>query len=624
MPPSAPPSSSKLRLDSPSAHQLPRPPHPRKPSHSVPTFTMPAVHMPQVPEFVCGSSKDANVTAPPLNPQKSKSIKGKERQKSGGRTLSGPGPSKNDVQPDRGPSSSHPKRSRGPIALSNPSSLSSHQVSTSQGTNATSPHRRSALSMPNKRDYTPPTGPSAVGNSSRPLAFSFSSVQTQSAHAKDARLQKSFSPAVQRHVSRSPPRSRAPSPDEAVGYDPEPARFSRSPPLSRGAQARPAKAGPSSRRAIRERRPFTPSPGPGPSRRPPPINLEDLKLMRTLGQGGVGAVVLTQLDRESDHPLEIPTAAFATKYVNKDLMERENWDVNAEEQKNAERAALVDLPWNPHVGGIIAAHADDVNYYLHLELLPGGSLHNLIRAAGPMTTNATRFYFANIVLALDYLHSKGWIHRDVKPDNILMGMDGYLCVIDFTFAKKEEERDADDWVGVGTPLYTAPEVAGQDIDAEFGRSIDWWAAGCVLYEILTSYHVFVADTREKVHARILKGKYRYPEGLDVHPDAKDLIARLLEQDPSKRLGRNGTREVMAHPFLKRVDWSRMKRRAYPAPYVPPKLPVVDVNQDPAKLPKPEKVPGLRIRSPPRQRDDGDPTEEGEACPRPSKRRRLKR
>jgi serine/threonine protein kinase len=129
-----------------------------------------------------------------------------------------------------------------------------------------------------------------------------------------------------------------------------------------------------------------------------------------------------------------------------------------------------------------------------LECIPSGVLHDLIYTRGPLDAGMARFYYANIVCALDFLHANGIVHRDLKPANILIKSDGYIALVDFGLSKPE--TDAHKWALVGTPIYMAPELHCSQ--SGIGRGVDWFASGVILYEMITKRAVSVSS---HIHCR---------------------------------------------------------------------------------------------------------------------------
>ena len=163
---------------------------------------------------------------------------------------------------------------------------------------------------------------------------------------------------------------------------------------------------------------------------------------------------------------------------------------------DAERESLCKLPWNTWINGVVGAFHDPLNLYLMLECIPAGVLHDLIYRRGPLDATMARFYYANIVCALEFLHTHGIAHRDLKPANILIKSDGYICLVDFGLAK--HDSTAKTWSMVGTPVYMAPELyMGQ---AGIGCPVDWFSSGIILYEMVT-----------KRVASIVYRMYDYPQ-----------------------------------------------------------------------------------------------------------------
>uniref|UniRef100_A0A3B5L487 non-specific serine/threonine protein kinase n=1 Tax=Xiphophorus couchianus TaxID=32473 RepID=A0A3B5L487_9TELE len=192
---------------------------------------------------------------------------------------------------------------------------------------------------------------------------------------------------------------------------------------------------------------------------------------------------------------------------------------------------------------------------------------------GPLPVEMSRMYFAETVLALEYLHNYGIVHRDLKPDNLLITSMGHIKLTDFGLSKiglmnmttnlyeghiEKDTREFVDKQVCGTPEYIAPEVI---LRQGYGKPVDWWAMGIILYEFLVGCVPFFGDTPEELFGQVVSDEIIWPEGDDALPaDAQDLITRLLWQSPLERLGTGGTSEVKQHPFFVGLDWNGLLRQ----------------------------------------------------------------
>ncbi|KAK7040907.1 hypothetical protein VNI00_009503 [Paramarasmius palmivorus] len=167
--------------------------------------------------------------------------------------------------------------------------------------------------------------------------------------------------------------------------------------------------------------------------RPAPLHLHDFECIRTLGEGGSGKVLLVRTTRNA-HPLDRPGTLFAMKMIPKKYLRQ--LDEYSAYDKNGERSALTNLPWNPFITGLIATFIDPQNVYLALEFIPSGTLRSVIEEHAPLSIPATQFYFCGIAAGLAFLHDHDIVHRDVKPENILIGAGGYPVLADFGSARK--------------------------------------------------------------------------------------------------------------------------------------------------------------------------------------------
>uniref|UniRef100_A0A8C0KG71 non-specific serine/threonine protein kinase n=1 Tax=Canis lupus dingo TaxID=286419 RepID=A0A8C0KG71_CANLU len=302
----------------------------------------------------------------------------------------------------------------------------------------------------------------------------------------------------------------------------------------------------------------------GPSRRKPCEN--DFETIKLISNGAYGAVYLV---RHRD-----TRQRFAIKKINKqNLILR-----NQIQQVFVERDILT-FAENPFVVSMFCSFETRRHLCMVMEYVEGGDCATLLKNMGPLPVDMARMYFAETVLALEYLHNYGIVHRDLKPDNLLITSLGHIKLTDFGLSKiglmsmatnlyeghiEKDTREFVDKQVCGTPEYIAPEVIFRQ---GYGKPVDWWAMGVVLYEFLVGCVPFFGDTPEELFGQVVSDEIMWPEGDEALPaDAQDLITRLLRQSPLDRLGTGGTHEVKQHPFFWTLDWAGLLR--HKAEFVP--------------------------------------------------------
>ncbi|KPP68001.1 rho-associated protein kinase 2-like [Scleropages formosus] len=216
--------------------------------------------------------------------------------------------------------------------------------------------------------------------------------------------------------------------------------------------------------------------------------------------------------------------------------------------------AFADSPW---VVQLSCAFQDDRYLYMVMEYMPGGDLVNLT-STYDVPEKWAKFYTAEVVLALDAIHSMGFIHRDVKPDNMLLDCYGHLKLADFgTCMKMDSTGMVRCDTAVGTPDYISPEVLkSQGGDGYYGRECDWWSVGVFIFEMLVGETPFYADSLVGTYSKIMdhKNSLNFPDDVEISKDAKDLICAFLT-DREVRLGRSGVEEIKRHPFFQNDQWT---------------------------------------------------------------------
>jgi len=238
-----------------------------------------------------------------------------------------------------------------------------------------------------------------------------------------------------------------------------------------------------------------------------------------------------------------------------------------------ERAILAEVAGHPFITNLQASFSDRDSLYMLLDYVPGGELFSYLRKFRRFDEPTARFYIAEIVLVLEYLHEQqgGVAYRDLKPENLLIDGDGHIKLVDFGFAKRlgnHEGRQVETYTLCGTPEYLAPEVIH---NKGHTASVDWWALGILLYEFLTGYPPFWHQNPIEIYKQIVEKPVLFPVEPRISDEAQDIIRSFCTIDRSKRLGniQGGAQRVKDHPFFKDVNWDDVYHRRRRGPIIPP-------------------------------------------------------
>ncbi|KAL5702316.1 non-specific serine/threonine protein kinase [Ranunculus cassubicifolius] len=313
------------------------------------------------------------------------------------------------------------------------------------------------------------------------------------------------------------------------------------------------------------------------------MGADDFELLTMIGKGAFGEVRVCK-ERTTGH-------VYAMKKLKKSEMLRRG----QVEHVRAERNLLAEVDSNCIVK-LYCSFQDDEFLYLIMEYLPGGDMMTLLMRKDTLTEDEARFYVGETVLAIESIHKHNYIHRDIKPDNLLLDRHGHMKLSDFGLCKPLDCRNLqeNDFSGgnsangsqqtdenssvpkrtqmeqlqhwqknrrtlaystVGTPDYIAPEVL---LKKGYGMECDWWSLGAIMYEMLVGYPPFYSDEPMSTCRKIVNWKthLKFPDEVRLSREGKDLICKLL-CNVDQRLGGKGASEIKAHPWFNGVEWDRL-------------------------------------------------------------------
>jgi len=332
------------------------------------------------------------------------------------------------------------------------------------------------------------------------------------------------------------------------------------------------------------------------------LTVNSFQSLAIIGRGAFGEVHLVKMKGTSN--------VFAMKKLQKiKMIEKDQVaHVQAEKQALADNESYYsDNPW---VTRLYYSFQDAAYLYLIMEFVPGGDMMTHLIKYDTFTEDQTRFYIAETILAIESIHRLNYIHRDIKPDNLLVDVHGHLKLSDFglctglqttrhndlqqTLKDQSSELTTQDkhslrltrserfgtWKGkrrtkaystVGTPDYIAPEVF---LKEGYTELCDWWSVGVIMFEMLIGYPPFCSDTPQETYRKIINWKHtlKFPDDCTISAEARDLIEKLC-CDAKDRLGKGGAEEIRRHNFFKGFDWNHIREMK------PPIVPELSSNTD---------------------------------------------
>ncbi|EOY25616.1 PREDICTED: serine/threonine-protein kinase tricorner [Theobroma cacao] len=319
------------------------------------------------------------------------------------------------------------------------------------------------------------------------------------------------------------------------------------------------------------------------------MGVDDFELLTIIGRGAFGEVRLCK------------EKATGNVYAMKKLQKSEMLRRGQVEHVKAERNLLAEVD-SKCIVKLYCSFQDDEYLYLVMEYLPGGDMMTLLMRKDTLTEDEARFYVGQTVLAIESIHKHNYIHRDIKPDNLLLDHNGHMKLSDFGLCKPLHSSSfpdlrEDDYGGgrnikpsmesgkhsnlpptprrtqqeqllhwqknrrtlaystVGTPDYIAPEVL---LKRGYGMECDWWSLGAIMFEMLVGYPPFYSEEPLSTCRKIVNWRthLKFPEEAKLSAEAKDLIRKLL-CNVERRLGTKGAHEIKAHPWFQDIEWDRL-------------------------------------------------------------------
>lgn len=284
------------------------------------------------------------------------------------------------------------------------------------------------------------------------------------------------------------------------------------------------------------------------------IGLDHFNFLAVLGKGNFGKVMLAETKSTKQ--------LYAIKVLKKEFI-IENDEV--ESTRSEKRVFLIaNKERHPFLLSLHACFQTETRVYFVMEYISGGDLMLHIQR-GQFGTKRAQFYAAEVCLALKYFHENGVIYRDLKLDNILLTLDGHIKIADYGLCKEEMWYGSTTSTFCGTPEFMAPEIL---LDKKYGRAVDWWAFGVLIYQMLLQQSPFRGEDEDEIYDAILADEPLYP--IHMPRDSVSILQKLLTREPEMRLGSGPTdaQEIMSHAFFRNVNWDDIYSKRVPAPFTP--------------------------------------------------------
>ncbi|EER25020.1 Serine/threonine kinase [Coccidioides posadasii str. Silveira] len=294
---------------------------------------------------------------------------------------------------------------------------------------------------------------------------------------------------------------------------------------------------------------------PVPIQQPPKrVGLDHFNFLAVLGKGNFGKVMLAET--------KTTRKLYAIKVLKKEFI-IENDEV--ESTKSEKRVFLIaNKERHPFLLNLHACFQTETRVYFVMEYISGGDLMLHIQR-GQFGLKRAQFYAAEVCLALKYFHENGVIYRDLKLDNILLTLDGHIKIGDYGLCKEDMWYGSTTSTFCGTPEFMAPEIL---LDKKYGRAVDWWAFGVLIYQMLLQQSPFRGEDEDEIYDAILADEPLYP--IHMPRDSVSILQKLLTREPELRLGSGPTdaQEIMSHAFFRNINWEDIYHKRVSPPFFP--------------------------------------------------------
>jgi len=292
------------------------------------------------------------------------------------------------------------------------------------------------------------------------------------------------------------------------------------------------------------------------------VGPEHFKIGAKLGQGSFGHVYIVEKLNVKPDGTTVPTGnLYAMKILNKKQIMGQNLVKYAKTERD-----VLTYTSHPFIVGLKFAFQTPEKLFLLLDYAAGGNMSRALHKDRRFTEERARMYLAEILLAIEDLHKRDIIYRDLKPDNIVYDSAGHALLTDFGLSKEGVAGANQAKSFCGSPAYLAPEMLKRQ---GHGKSIDWYLLGVLLYEMLVGIPPYYSNNKEQLYENIQRGPLKLPNFLSE--EARSLLIALLNRNPHKRLGSSpaGANDIKKHIFFKEIDWNIVgdKKLPVPLPYM---------------------------------------------------------